>query len=80
WNNPGCRPHLSGYTEREIFVEGRALLVTAAMENIASTFAYRCAVSSSPYIISPRLPFVKRFLKVFFGKFQKNRGGEFLPD
>jgi len=39
WNNPGCRPHLSGYTEREIFVEGRALLVTAAMENVASTFA-----------------------------------------
>jgi len=39
WNNPGCRAHLSGYTEREIFVEGRALLVTAAMENVASTFA-----------------------------------------
>ena len=39
WNNPGCRPHTSGYTEREIFVEGRALLVTAAMENVASTFA-----------------------------------------
>ena len=38
WNNPGCRPHTSGYTEREIFVEGRALLVTAAMENVASTF------------------------------------------
>ena len=39
WNNPACRAHTSGYTEREIFVEGRALLVTAAMENIASTFA-----------------------------------------
>ncbi len=39
WNNPGCRPHTAGLTEREIFVEGRALLVTAAMENIASTLA-----------------------------------------
>ena len=39
WNNPGCRTHTAGLTEREIFVEGRALLVTAAMENIASTFA-----------------------------------------
>jgi hypothetical protein len=39
WNNPGCRSITSGYTEREIFVEGRALLVTAAMENVASTFA-----------------------------------------
>ena len=39
WNNPGCRTHTAGLTEREIFVEGRALLVTAAMENVASTFA-----------------------------------------
>ncbi len=36
WNNPGCRAHTSGLTERTIFVEGRSLLVTAAMENIAS--------------------------------------------
>ncbi len=38
WNNPACRTHTAGLTEREIFVEGRALLVTAAMDNLVSTF------------------------------------------
>ena len=38
WNNPGCRTHTGGLTERTIFVEGRSLLVTASLGDLASTF------------------------------------------
>ena len=38
WNNPGCRAHTGGLTERTIFVEGRSLLVTASLGDLASTF------------------------------------------
>ena len=39
WNNPGCRSHTAGLTERVIFVEGRSLLVTASLGDLATTFA-----------------------------------------